>query len=63
MTAEEALKLMRNPNGEYCCIVPPVMDSTDGTPRIKCIVCGRTVGKVGLQWVVLEWGSKGIEMR
>lgn len=62
VTLAEALLMLQDGDG-YCCVVPPVMDSSDGKPRIKCIVCGRTIAKVGQQWVVSDWGEKGIRMR
>jgi hypothetical protein len=39
------------------------MTGRDGTPKIYCMVCGRTVSEVARQWVVTEWGKKGIKLR
>ena len=46
----------------YCCGLPVTMDSHDGRTRIYCLRCGRTIQKLAGQWVVAEWGSRGIKM-
>jgi hypothetical protein len=46
-----------------CCVLPVVMDSQNGTPKLYCITCGRTVTNVWREgWVVTDWGSKGINL-
>lgn len=69
MTQNEALKMFdtveHTDNGPVarCCVLPVVMDSQDGTAKMYCIACGRTVTNVwGKSWVVTEWGTKGIKM-
>jgi hypothetical protein len=46
----------------YCCGLPVVQRSSDGVPTIYCGVCRRTVTNLGRQWVVTQWGTKGIKL-
>lgn len=43
-----------------CCNLPVVQNSQDGISRIACLECGREIREVGRQWVVSDWGRKGI---
>lgn len=45
-----------------CCDLPVVQNSTDGFNRISCLECGREIRQVGRQWVVSDWGRKGINL-
>lgn len=44
----------------YCCDCPVVENSREGFTRLYCQVCGREIREVGRQWVVSDWGRKGI---
>lgn len=45
-----------------CCNLPVVQNSQDGISRIACLECGREIREVGRQWVVSDWGRKGINL-
>jgi hypothetical protein len=45
-----------------CCGIPVVQNSQDGISRIACLECGREIQEVGRQWVVSDWGRKGIKL-
>ncbi len=46
----------------YCCNLPVVQNSQDGTTRIYCNVCGRTISEIGRQWWISSWGTQGIKL-
>lgn len=44
----------------YCCD-SPVVENSQGD-RIACLDCGREIRLVARQWVVSNWGRKGINL-
>ena len=68
MTLPEALAEFEELRGTsatpvpYCCNLPVVMNSQTGITRIYCSTCGRGVKQVGGQWMIENWGSKGIKI-
>lgn len=44
----------------YCCHSPVVEKSKEGFARLYCLECGREIRQLGRQWVVTDWGRKGI---
>jgi hypothetical protein len=47
------------PGTVLCCGLPVVMR---GGSRVECGRCKRTVGRVADQWMVTEWGARGIKI-
>ena len=45
-----------------CCGQTVVEDSTNGLEKILCRRCGLTIAHIAGQWVVIEWGGRGIRM-
>jgi hypothetical protein len=46
-----------------CCGLPVVMTSdSEGRPRIYCLKCRRTIGELARQWLILNWGTRGIKL-
>jgi len=49
----------------YCCeepVVTVVMNDQAGFSMISCRQCGRTISYLAQQWVITNWGSKGIKL-
>jgi hypothetical protein len=44
------------------CGVPVIFDSSDGTAKIRCGVCGLQVAEIAGRWVVMEWGKRGVRL-
>jgi hypothetical protein len=47
----------------FDCNVPMILNSTDGVARLRCCVCGLTLSLIARQWIVTEWGSRGIRLQ
>lgn len=52
---------VRNIGIPVCCNLPVVKDSHDGQEKFYCLECHRTIALIGRQWVVSNWGSKGLK--
>jgi hypothetical protein len=46
----------------YCCDIPVTENSQNGVARIFCGLCKREIRQVGQQWIVSNWGHRGIKM-
>jgi hypothetical protein len=46
----------------FDCNVPMILNSTDGVARLRCCVCGLTLSLIAKQWIITEWGSRGIRL-
>lgn len=63
MNTAEALQYFdEGPDRMMCCGASLVLNSQDGVSRIYCPRCKREVREVAGQWVVHEWGERGIQL-
>jgi hypothetical protein len=47
----------------YDCDVPVILDSHDGTAKLRCCVCGFEIAEITPQcWVITAWGGRGIRL-
>jgi hypothetical protein len=46
----------------YDCNVPVVLNTQDGVAKLSCVVCKLTISQTAEQWIVTEWGSRGIRL-
>jgi hypothetical protein len=46
-----------------CCNVSVRLNSTDGVSKLSCCVCGLTLTEIAGQWIITDWGTRGIRLR
>jgi hypothetical protein len=46
----------------YCCNIPVAQNSQDGVARLYCDRCRREIRQVSQQWIVHNWGDRGIKL-
>jgi hypothetical protein len=44
------------------CGVSVVLNTSDGMAKLSCSVCGLQLAEIAGQWVVVEWGKRGIRL-
>ncbi len=44
------------------CGVPVVLRTSDGRAKLVCLVCGLEIAEIAGQWMIVEWGKRGIRM-
>lgn len=44
------------------CGVSVVLNTSDGMAKLSCSVCGLQLAQIAGQWVVVEWGKRGIRL-